>query len=182
MASVDFQTMFVPLHGLAGVLEMFLRGTITYILLLVLMRTLRREAGGVSLPDVLFIVIVADASQNAMAGEYKSITEGVVLVGTIAFWNYFVDYLSFKYPKFERLMHPSAVLLIRNGRILHRHRRREMVTMDELLGHLRENGVKGPTDVKECWLEGDGVISVIKKDSNGEDAQSASKGGATGSS
>jgi uncharacterized membrane protein YcaP (DUF421 family) len=170
---VDFESMFVPS---VSVVEMFLRGTITYVLLLILMRTLRREAGGVSLPDVLFIVIVADASQNAMAGEYKSITEGIVLVGTIAFWNHLVDYLSFKFPKFERLMHPSAVLLIRDGKILHKHRRHEMVTMGELLGHLREQGVKSPSEVKECWLEGDGMISVIKKENPEEDSKPAKRG------
>jgi len=35
------------------------------------------------------VVLIADAAQNAMASEYKSITEGAVLIGTIASWDYF---------------------------------------------------------------------------------------------
>jgi uncharacterized membrane protein YcaP (DUF421 family) len=173
---VDFREMFVPS---VGVVEMFLRGTITYLLLLVLMRTLRREAGGVALSDILFVIIVADAAQNAMSSDYKSVTEGIVLVGTIAFWNHFVDWLSFKFKWFEKLMHPSAVMLIRDGKILHKNRRHEMVTMGELLGHLRENGVKSPSEVKECWLEGDGIISVIKKEPS-DDSGGAKKNPAGG--
>ena len=41
-----------------------------------------------STADLLVVVLVADAAQNAMASEYKSITEGVVLVATIFAWNY----------------------------------------------------------------------------------------------
>ena len=48
---------------------------------------LRRDVGSLGIPDVLFIVIVADAAQNAMAGEYKSIADGIVLVATLVFWN-----------------------------------------------------------------------------------------------
>jgi uncharacterized membrane protein YcaP (DUF421 family) len=167
LLNVDFHGMFVPTQSL---LEMFLRGTLVYIGLLVLMRSLRREAGGLALTDILFIIILADAAQNAMASEYKSITEGAVLVGTIAFWNHFMDWLSFKYPAVEKFMRPSAVTLIRDGKILHKNRRREMVTMGELLGQLRQQGIRSPTEVRECRLEGDGHISVIKLESADDDA------------
>ena len=165
--NVDFQGMFVPTQSLV---EMFLRGTCVYVGLLVLLRSLRREAGGLALADILFVIILADASQNAMASEYRSITEGAILVGTIAFWNHFIDWLSFKFPGFERFMRPGAVMLIRDGRILHKNRRREMVTMGELLAQLRQQGIKSPAEVKECRLEGDGHIRVIKKETPQEDA------------
>jgi hypothetical protein len=42
---------------------------------------------------VLVVVLIADAAQNAMASEYKSITEGLILVTTIVFWDYFLDWL-----------------------------------------------------------------------------------------
>ena len=44
--------------------------------------------------DLLLITLLADASQNAMAGEYKSLPDGVVLVATIIFWNYLFDWLT----------------------------------------------------------------------------------------
>jgi uncharacterized membrane protein YcaP (DUF421 family) len=175
--NVDFSGMFIPTQSLV---EMFLRGTLVYVGLLMLMRSMRREAGGLALSDILFIIILADAAQNAMSSDYKSITEGAVLVGAIAFWNYFFDWLSFNWPAFEKFMRPDSMMLIRDGRVLHENRRREMVTMGELLSELREQGIKSPTEVKECRLEGDGHISVIKFETGEEgkdDAPSAKSKG-----
>ena len=64
-------------------LEMVIRGSAIYWFLLIVFRfVLRRDIGSMSLADLLFIVLVADASSSAMQGEYKSITNGVVLLGT----------------------------------------------------------------------------------------------------
>ena len=61
--------------------ELMVRGTVIYLGLVLTFRfVLRRDVGSLGVPDVLFIVLVADASQNALAGEYKSISDGIVLV------------------------------------------------------------------------------------------------------
>src|SRR5262249_15775985 len=66
------------------VLEIFLRGTIVYLALFVFLRyVVKREVGTVGIADLLVIVVIADAAQNAMAGDYVSITDGVLLIGTI---------------------------------------------------------------------------------------------------
>jgi uncharacterized membrane protein YcaP (DUF421 family) len=61
--AIDWRTMFVPTASLA---ELFLRGTIMYFFILGLMRVFRREAGSLSIPDLLVVVLVADAAQNGM--------------------------------------------------------------------------------------------------------------------
>lgn len=65
--------------------------------------------------DLLLIVLLADASQNAMAGEYISVTDGLFLVATIAGWSIFLDYLAFKSKRIERIIKPSNVMLIKTG-------------------------------------------------------------------
>jgi uncharacterized membrane protein YcaP (DUF421 family) len=55
----------------------------------------RRQTGGLSTPDVLLVILLADAAQNGMADQYRSVTEGVMLVGTIIFWNFAIDWLGF---------------------------------------------------------------------------------------
>lgn len=145
--------------------EIFLRGTIVYLFLFVVLRILRREAGAISIPDLLVVVLIADAAQNAMAGEYKSITEGLILVTTIAFWDYFLDWLGYRFPWVRRLLRPAPLSLIKDGRIQRRNLRQEMITEEELMGHLREQGVESVEEVKESYLEGDGHISVVTKDS-----------------
>ena len=165
---IDWQAVFVPTVPL---LEIILRGTLVYLMLFIMLRVLRREAGGLGIADVLVIVLIADASQNAMANEYKSITEGAVLVATIAFWDYTLDFLGYHFPRFRRFVRPAPLPLIKAGKLLRKNMRQEMITEEELLGQLREQGVESPNEVKKCFLEGDGRISVIKAK-----AESSSKG------
>ena len=121
---------------------------------------LKRQAGTLGMTDLLLITLLADASQNAMAGEYKSLPDGVVLVATIIFWNYLFDWLSVESEWFERLTPPLA--LVKRGKLLRRNMRSELITEAELLGKLREQGVEDLSKVKLVNIESDGQISVIQ--------------------
>jgi uncharacterized membrane protein YcaP (DUF421 family) len=165
---VDWKSLFVPTTSLV---EIFIRGTVIYLLLFFVLRFLRRETGAIGIADLLVIVIIADAAQNAMAGEYKSITEGAVLVGTIVFWDYALDWLGYHFLLMQRLVRPAPLLLIQNGRMLRRNMRREMIAEEELMSQLREQGVEKVSDVKKCYLEGDGRISIILNEPKGNHAQ-----------
>lgn len=158
MPDINWNEMWVPTLSLA---EMFIRGSVVYLALFLYFRLVRREAGGIGITDVLVIVLVADASQNAMASGYKSITEGIVLVASIGFWDYLLDWLGFRYPLFERLIRPAPVLLVRNGRLMRQNMKKEMITEEELISQLREQGVEDAAHVRKCYLEGDGHLSVI---------------------
>jgi uncharacterized membrane protein YcaP (DUF421 family) len=153
--------MFVPSLNLG---EIFVRGTVVYLFLFALLRVVRREAGALGISDLLVVVLIADAAQNAMSSEYKSITEGLVLVATIAFWDYFLDWLGYRFPAVRRLLRPAPLPLIKDGRIQHRNMRQEMITEEELMGQLREQGVENVEEVKKSYMEADGHISVITKD------------------
>lgn len=166
LLQIDWHSVFVPTVNLA---EIFLRGTVVYLFLFFLLRIMRREAGALGISDLLVVVLIADAAQNAMASEYKSITEGVVLVATIAFWDYSLDWLSYRFPKIQRLLRPPPLLLIKDGRMMRQNMRKEMITEEELKGLLREEGIEDVAEVKKCYLEGDGHISVIKKNPKGDD-------------
>lgn len=158
----DWQALFVPEHSL---LEIALRGTIMYLALFLVMRfVMQRQAGAVSLADLLVIVLIADVSQNAFSNEYKSLTEGLLLVLTIVGWNYAIDWLAFRVPAFERFITPKRLPLVVDGRICWRNMRREMITHAELMSQLRQQGIDDPVLVRLASLEGDGSISVIRKD------------------
>jgi uncharacterized membrane protein YcaP (DUF421 family) len=47
--------------------------------------------------DLLVIVLIADAAQNGMAGEYRSLTDGLLLVATIVAWSYALNWLAFRF-------------------------------------------------------------------------------------
>jgi uncharacterized membrane protein YcaP (DUF421 family) len=170
---IDWRSIFFPS---VGVVEIFLRGTIVYIFLFFILRMLRREVGVIGISDLLLVVLIADAAQNAMSSDYKSITEGLILVGSIAFWDYFLDWLGYRFPSVRRVLRPSPLPLIKGGRMQRRNMRQEMITEEELMGQLREHGIERVEDVKKSYLEGDGRISVITYDSKGN-SKGAEEGG-----
>ena len=143
--------------------ELVVRGSLIYWFLFLLLRfVLRREAGSLGLADILVIVLIADAAQNGMAGEYKSVAEAFVLIGTIAGWNLWIDWMTFRYKWFAEFAEPPTVPLIRHGRILRANLRRELLTEDELQSQMRENGVENAAEVKHAVMEPDGNISIIR--------------------
>jgi len=117
-----------------------------------------------------------DAAQNAMASEYHSLTEGLVLVSTILFWNFSLDALAYRFPRIRWLVRPAPLPLVRNGRLQRQNMRKQMITEDDLMAQLREHGVESPEQVKLCFLEGDGQISVLKTGGDEEQTPRKSRG------
>ncbi len=145
-------------------LELIIRGTAVYWFLFLLFRfVLRREIGSIGLTDVLFVVVVADAAQNGMAGEYKSITDAFILIATISAWNMLVDWLNMKFPSVRNVLEARPLMLVSNGRILSHNLRKELLTEEELLAKLREEGIENVQAVKFACMESDGKVSVIKR-------------------
>jgi uncharacterized membrane protein YcaP (DUF421 family) len=145
-------------------LELIVRGSAMYLFLFLLFRVVvRRRVGAVGMADILVLVIIADAAQNGMSGEYKSVTDGAILVGTIVAWDYLIDWLNYRVPALRGWLEPPPLLLIRDGRILRRNLRHEFVTEDELKAKLRENGVTDIAQVREARMETDGQVSVLQK-------------------
>ena len=162
--------MFVPNVAIA---EMVLRGSIVYLALFVMLRVIRkRQASQVGVTELLVLVLIADAAQNAMASEYRSITDGLILVATIILWSFVLDWAGYLWPAVGRFVHPPPLPLIVDGRIIRQNIRREQITEDELMSQLREQGVDDISQVKTAYMAGDGQISVIeKKKGNGRRRQ-----------
>ncbi|MDP9902479.1 DUF421 domain-containing protein [Variovorax ginsengisoli] len=144
--------------------HMVARGTVVYWFLLLVFRfVLRRDIGAMSVADLLFVVLVADASSNAMQGEYRSVNDGLVLLTTLVAWNFALDWLSYRVPAIARFLEPQPEVLIRHGRINRKAMKREMITLDELEAKLREEGVDSIADVRIARLESDGKLSVKQR-------------------
>jgi len=159
---VDWQSVFALD---TPILEIFVRGTIIYLTLFVLLRlVVKRQAGTVGITDLLVVVLLADAVQNGMAGNYHSVTDAIILVATIIFWSYALDWVGYRFPKLRRFIHPEPLLLVKGGRMIRKNMERELITEEELRSALREQGVDSLDQVKECYMEGDGHFSVITHD------------------
>lgn len=160
VADINWQGIFdltVP------VLEIILRGSVMYVVLFAFIRlALRRVGGTFSLADILMVTLIAAAAQNAMARDQHSVTDGLILAGTIVFWSYAFDWLGHRFPRVQRFYNPPPLLLVKNGMLMRRNMRLELITEDELMGQLRRFGVTELADVKEAHMESDGSITVKK--------------------
>jgi uncharacterized membrane protein YcaP (DUF421 family) len=144
--------------------ELVIRGTAMYLFLFAIFRlVVRRRIGAVGMADILVLVIIADAAQNGMAGEYRSVTDGAILVGTIIAWNTLIDWLNYRVPALRNWLEAPPLPLVDNGRLLHRNLRHEFVTEAELQSKLREHGISDIAEVQKAVMEADGAISVIRR-------------------
>ena len=144
-------------------LELIMRGTLMYWFLFLAFRfVLRRDAGSFGIADLLLVVLIADASQNAMSADYHSVAEGAVLAGTLIFWNYFLDWAACRSTWVRKLAEPPPLLLIDRGRLLARNLRREHLTREDVDAQLRLNGLESMDQVRKAYMESDGSVSVIK--------------------
>ena len=149
----------------APVLELVARGSVLYVCILVLLRVMPRRTGGeLATMDLIFVVLIADAAAQAL-GDYSSVADAVVLVVTLMVWNYLVNALSFRYAFIETLVSSPPLQVVRDGRILWRNMRREFITEEELMGHLRAQGFDDVADVKAAYVESEGAITAVGRQS-----------------
>lgn len=157
---INWENLWTPQVSL---IEIMIRGTVTYWAIFLFLRFFRRGAGQFSISDILLIILIGDAAQNAMAGTYESITEGIILIGTLVFWDLVIDWLGFKFKVFSLFSQAPPRLLISDGQFQRFNMRKEFITEEDLYGFLRESGIDDIRQVKSCFLESSGNLSVIEK-------------------
>lgn len=145
-------------------LEILIRGSLMYWFLFMIFRfILRRNAGSAGITDILFVVLLGDAAQNAMIGDGQTVADGATLIATLVGWNYLLDYLGCHYTLISRLTDAPPVMMVRNGRLQGGNMRREHITEKEIRAKLRSSDVERLDEVKAMYLESDGSFSVLKK-------------------
>lgn len=162
MNKIDWAHIFTPT---VAPLELIVRGTVMYFGIMVLVRILLRRGGtAVSIPDILLFVLLADAGQNGMSGEYRSATDGLLLITVILAWAVISDVLFPKIPLLRHLVIMPPVPVIKDGLYLRANMRRHFVSKDELGIAMREEGISNVEEVKLASIESDGKISFIKRE------------------
>jgi len=154
--------MMVSWHTLGDVA---LRTTVIYFALFAGIRlTGARQLGQMSTFDLVLLLIIANAVQNAMVGADTSLVGGLVAAGVLLIWHGVIDRLRRKSRALAKLVSGEGIMLINHGVILEEHAHKAGISRDDLLQALREHGVGNLKDVRLAVLEPDGAISVIRND------------------
>lgn len=156
---MPWDTVFLPSTSL---LELFIRGTVMYLMVFVLMRVVgRRESGQLNTSDLILVVIISEAASVGIAGEATSVLDSLIVVATILVWALLLDIGSYRWQWLDNITAPRPRALIRDGKIIHQTARRALLTKDELLSQLRLNGLAEISEVKRAYLEPGGQISFV---------------------
>jgi len=141
--------------------ELVLRAAIMYIALIVLIRISgKRQIGELSPFDLILLLILSEAVQNAMNAGEESVTGGLIVVCTLLGLNSFIGYITYKSKKAEDIIEGKPEILIRNGKLIESVAEAARITESELESALRENGVFQIEDVKLAILENNGSVTV----------------------
>jgi len=147
-----------------GLWELVARAVIVYLVLLVLLRlTGKRQVGQLAPFDLVLLLILSNAVQNAMNGGDNSVTAGVVLAVTLIALNGLVGYATHRSKRLERLIEGRPKVLIHNGRVFEDVLRGERLTRHELMAALRRCGCGCVEQVHVAVLENNGRISVVPR-------------------
>ena len=125
----------------------------------------RRELGQMTIYDLVLIVVLANAVQNAMVGNDTTLVGGIVAALTLLVINRIFTLLLTRFPRLERSLVGEPLLIVSEGHLLEDAIRQEGVGREQVMAALREHGLSKIEDARMCVLEVDGTISVVPNDS-----------------
>ncbi|MBD3828558.1 MULTISPECIES: YetF domain-containing protein [Stenotrophomonas] len=145
--------------------EFILRAVVVYVVVLGMVRLSGKRALGQITPfDVLLIVLLGNAVQNALLGQDTSLGGGLLLAATLILINYSVGWLSTRSRRIETLVEGEPVLIARDGKLLASVLKRELVTQADFNAAMRQQGCRDVSEVAMALLEINGHITIVPKD------------------
>jgi uncharacterized membrane protein YcaP (DUF421 family) len=146
-------------------LDVILRSAAVYLFMVIALRVFgKKELSQLNTADVILILLISNAVQNAMVGNNTTLWGGIAAASALFVINFILKKLMFRYKGFGDFMLEKPEILIHNGQLDFKILSKLSITHEELKEAMREHGVENFTDVKLAMLEIDGNISIISGD------------------
>jgi len=146
--------------------EILIRTVVVYLVIFAGLRLMgKREMGQMTVLDLVAILLVANAVQNAMVGPDVSLAGGVIAGLTLLAVNAGLSALRLRGGLWGRLLEGTPTVLVEDGEFIPPHLRKEGLERSEVEMAMREHGIASVRDVKLAVLETDGSISIVPRDS-----------------
>lgn len=153
------------MESLSGYLKIIFSSLSVYLFVIVAIRLFgKKELAQLSIIDLVFILLISNAVQNAMVGSDSSLTGGLVAASTLFIVNYLFKYILYRFPRLGKIVQGADLLLIYKGQINQTNIIKARITKEELLEAVREHGVSEIREVDLAVLEIDGNISIISNE------------------
>jgi uncharacterized membrane protein YcaP (DUF421 family) len=146
-------------------INIILRSLAVYVFIILAIRLFgKKELSQLSITDLVLILLISNAVQNAMVGPDSSLSGGLVAALTLFLLNYLIKIVSFKSKIFSKVLEGEPVMLVYKGFVKNKNLQYQKITTEELEAVAREHGLKNIKDAELIMLEKDGTISVISKE------------------
>jgi uncharacterized membrane protein YcaP (DUF421 family) len=145
-----------------NILEVVLRSLSVYLFMIVAMRLMgKKELSQLNTADLILILLISNAVQNAMVGQDTSLLGGLVAAASLFVFNYFLKWLLFKNNFLRKMVEGEPSVLIYKGKVNRANLEKERISDSELQEAIREHGFMEYSEIGLAMLEQDGNISVI---------------------
>jgi uncharacterized membrane protein YcaP (DUF421 family) len=149
----------------AGALAIAAKTSVIYAFLVLGLAFLgKRALGQMNIYDLVVIIVLANAVQNAMVGNDTSLLGGLVAAATLLILNRGVTSVLAHSPRAEHALVGEPIVLVTDGHLVEKNLRREGITEDQIMEALREHEIDDISRARLCVLEADGTISVVPQD------------------
>ncbi|MES2332872.1 MAG: YetF domain-containing protein [Bacteroidota bacterium] len=146
-------------------LSIVFRALAVYFFMIIAIRVFgKKELAQLSVIDLVFILLISNAVQNAMVGPDTSLQGGLIAAAALFAANYTLKKLLYRSQGLSSLVQGKAILLIYKGVVNEDNCQRAQITRNELCAAVREHGAAEIGDVDLAMLEVDGNISVISNE------------------
>ena len=133
-----------------------------YLFIIVAIRLFgKKELSQLSVVDLVFILLISNAVQNAMVGNNTTLWGGLVAASALFLVNYLLKQAIYHFPSFGRMLQGEAVMLVYKGQMKIENMYQARISHTELMEAVREHGVASISEVDLAILEVDGNISVL---------------------
>lgn len=147
------------------ILDVVVRSLCVFLFMVIAIRLFgKNQLSQLNAGDVVLLLLISNAVQNAMVGENTSLEGGIVAALVLFVANFILKRLMFSSRSFASFMEADPVILVKDGVVDHVALRKVKISFDELNESIREHGIENIENVKLSILEVDGNISVISED------------------
>lgn len=150
-------------------MDSVLRAAAVYLILLVIMRVAgKRTLAQVTVFDFILLLIIGEATQQALLAEDFSIINAAIVIGTLVLLDIGLSLLKLRSQTLDRIIDDTPVVIVDRGKLLRDRMARARIDEHEILIAARElHGLERLEQIKYAVLERSGGISIVPADSSG---------------
>ena len=140
----------------------YIRTIILYSVLILVIRLMgKRQIGQMEASEFVVTMLVANLAAIPMQDGAIPLFSGLVPIITVLGMELVLSALSIKNLSFRKALCGKPIILLENGNISQENLKRTRVTLDELMGLLRQKDILDPRQVQYAILETNGNLSVF---------------------